>query len=230
MHFRNLIGRFNNLGGLLLVLSVGLALGLWVFGAVLLWTMRQNELAKAVQAGDNTVSTMAVDIARNLEMFDLSLRAVIDNLDHPGVQSVSKSIRQLILFDRAATAKHLSSIKVLNETGQLTINSRTLTPVRREYSSRDYFLVHRDNPNVGLYIGQPFLSASNKWLIGISRRLARADGSFAGVVVGTIELDYFRELFEKVVQTPSSVLALFHTDGTLLMREFLSVGGTSAAI
>jgi len=219
MHLSNSTGRFNNLGGALVVSSVGLALGLWVFGAVLLWTMRENELAKAVQAGDNTVAAMSVDIARNLEMFDLSLRAVIDNLDRPGVQSVSKDIRQLILFDRAATAKHLSSIKVLNEAGQLTLDSRTLAPQRREHSSRDYFLVHRDNPNVGLYIGQPFIGADNKWLIGISRRLSRADGSFAGVVVGTIELDYFRELFEKVIQTPRSVLALFHTDGTLLMRS-----------
>jgi diguanylate cyclase (GGDEF)-like protein len=219
MHFSNSTGRFNNLGGWLVILSVGLALGLWVFGAGLLWTMRQNELAKAVQASDNTVSAMSADIARNLEMFDLSLRAVIDNLDHPGVQSASRDIRQLVLFDRAATAKHLSSIKVLNEAGQLTIDSRTLAPPRKDLSSHDYFLVHRDNPNVGLYIGQPFIGGSGKWLIGISRRLSRADGSFAGVVVGTIELDYFRELFEKVVQTPSSVLALFHTDGTLLMRS-----------
>ena len=228
MHFRSLTARFNNLGGSLVVLSVGLALGLWVFGAVLLWTMRQNELAKAVRASDNTVSAMSADIARNLEMFDLSLRAVIDNLSHPGVQSVSKDIRQLVLFDRAATAKHLSSIKVLNEAGELTIDSRTLTPPKRQLSSRDYFLVHRDNPNVGLYIGQPFIGADNKWLIGISRRLSRADGSFAGVVVGTIELDYFRELFEKVVQTPSSVLALFHTDGTLLMRSPFNRGASGA--
>ncbi len=90
--------------------------------------MRENELAKAVQASDNTVSAMSVDISRNLEMFDLSLRAVIDNLGHPGVQSVSKDIRQLILFDRAATAKHLSSIKVLNEAGQLTIDSPNTRP------------------------------------------------------------------------------------------------------
>lgn len=208
-----------NLRGWLVVFSVGLALVLWIFGAALLWTMRENELAKAVQAGDNTVSTMAVDIARNLEMFDLSLRAVSDNLDHPGIQAVSKDIRQLILFDRAATAKHLSNIKVLNETGELTIDLRTVTPPRREFSSRDYFLAHRGNPDLGLYIGQPFMGDSGRWLIGISRRLSHSDGSFAGVVVGTMELDYFSELFDKILQTPHGVLALFHTDGTLLMRS-----------
>jgi diguanylate cyclase (GGDEF)-like protein len=220
MHFGKYSGSHGKFGGLLVVSSVALALGLWLFGAVLLWTMRENELAKAVLAGDNTVSTMSTDIARNLEMFDLSLHAVSEGLDQPGVQSVSKEIRQLILFDRAATAKHLSSIKVLNDAGQLIIDSRTLNPPRRDLSSRDYFLAHRDNPNLGLHIGQPFVGTDGgKWLIGISRRLSHPDGSFAGVVVGTMELDYFSELFDKVSQSPHSVLALFHTGGTLIMRS-----------
>lgn len=220
MYFEKSKSKVGSLRGWLVVSSVALALGLWIFGGVLLWTMRENELAKAVQAGDNTISTMAADIARNLEMFDLSLRAVSDNLNRPGVQAVTKDIRQLILFDRAATAKHLSSIKVLNESGQLVIDSRTANPPRRDLSARDYFLVHRDNPDVGLYIGQPFVGTDNaKWLVGISRRLSHPDGSFAGVVVGTMELDYFRELFDKVVQTPNSVLALFHSDGIMLMRS-----------
>lgn len=219
MYFEKSTLRRGNRRGLLVVCSIGLAFGLWVFGVALLWTMRQSELAEAVQAGDNMVSAMSVDIARNLEMFDLSLHAVRDNLEHPGVQSVSKDIRQLILFDRAATAKYLSSIKVLDEAGQLAINSRTVNPPRRDLSSRDYFLAHRDNPDLGLYIGQPFVGNHGEWLIGISRRLSHVDGSFAGVVVGTMELDYFKELFDKVQQTPHSVLALFHSDGTLLMRS-----------
>jgi diguanylate cyclase (GGDEF)-like protein len=224
MHFaRTVCGirriHLNNLGVWLIVSSILLALGLWSLGAVLLWTMRENDLAKAVQASDNMVSTMSVDIARNLEMFDLSLQAVVDNLNHPGVESVSKDIRQMILFDRAATAKYLSSIKVLDKDGQITIDSRTLTPPVRDYSTRDYFLVHRQDPNIGLYIGQPFVGARGKYLIGISRRLANSDGSFSGVVVGTMELAYFNDLFGHVVQTPGSVLGLFEDNGTLLMRS-----------
>ncbi len=107
-----------SIAGWLVTASVLLALGLWSFGAILLGTMRSNELAKALQASDNMVSTMANDIARNLEMFDLSLRAVIENMNYPGVDTVGKDIRQMVLFDRAATAKYLASIKVLDENGQ----------------------------------------------------------------------------------------------------------------
>jgi diguanylate cyclase (GGDEF)-like protein len=208
-----------SVGGWLVAVSVMLALGLWSFGAILLWTMRDNELAKTLRASENMVATMSNDIARNLDMFDLSLQGVIENLNHPGVDAVSKDIRQLVLFDRAATAKYLASIKVLNEHGVLTLDSRTLAHAHRDYSSRDYFLVHQDNPNIGLYIGHPFVGGSGRFRVGISRRLSHLDGSFAGVVVGTLELDYFRDMFGRVKMSPGSVLALIHANGTLLMRN-----------
>jgi diguanylate cyclase (GGDEF)-like protein len=208
-----------SIAGWLVTASVLLALGLWSFGAILLWTMRSNELAKALQAGDNMVSTMANDIARNLDMFDLSLRAVIENMNYPGVDSVGKDIRQMVLFDRAATAKYLASIKVLDENGRLILHSRTVAPAMKNYGTRDYFLVHHDNPDLGLYIGHPFIGGSGKYRIGISRRLSQADGSFAGIVVGTMELDYFQDMFGRVTMSPGSVLALTHANGTMLMRN-----------
>jgi diguanylate cyclase (GGDEF)-like protein len=208
-----------SIGAWLVSASVVLALGLWSFGAILLSTMKSNELTKALQASDNMVSTMSNDIARNLDMFDLSLRAVIDNMNYPGVDSVSKDIRQMVLFDRAATAKYLASIKVLDESGRMTFDSRTAAPANKNYSTRDYFLVHHDNPNIGLYIGHPFVGGSGKYRIGISRRLSRADGSLAGIVVGTMELDYFQDMFSRVIMSPGSVLALTHANGTMLMRN-----------
>jgi diguanylate cyclase (GGDEF)-like protein len=214
----------NSIGAWLVAASVVLALGLWSFGAVLLWTMRSNDLAKAVFASDNMVSTMSNEIARNLDMFDLSLQAVIDNINYPGVDSVSKEVRQMVLFDRAATAKYLASIEVLDETGRIKLDSRTTTPEQSDHSTRDYFLVHHDNPNLGLYIGHPFVGARGRYLIGISRRLSHADGSFAGVVVGTMELDYFREMFGRVTLSPGGVLVLANANGTLLMRTPSKLG------
>jgi diguanylate cyclase (GGDEF)-like protein len=125
----------------------------------------------------------------------------------------------MVLFDRAATAKYLVSIKVLDESGRMTFDSRTIAPANRSYSTRDYFLVHHDNPNIGLYIGHPFVGGSGKYRIGISRRLSRTDGSFAGIVTGTMELNYFQDMFSRVTMSPGSVLALTHANGTLLMRN-----------
>jgi len=215
---------FQHIGTWLVTASIILALGLWTSGAVLVWMMRSNVLSRALLASDNLLATMSNDIARNLDMFDLSLRGVIDNSNHPGIGSVSKDIRQLVLFDRAATAKYLRSIKVLDKNGWLTIDSRTVTPQSKNYSLRDYFLAQRDNSDAGLYVGSPFFGDSGGYRIGISRRLANRDGSFAGVVVGVMELDYFKDMFSRVAIGPGSLLALSNVDGTLLMRRPLDAG------
>jgi diguanylate cyclase (GGDEF)-like protein len=215
---------FQHVGTWLVTASIVLALGLWTSGAVLLWMMRSNVLSKALLASDNLLATMSSDIARNLDMFDLSLQAVIDNSKHPGIGSVSKDIRQLVLFDRAATAKYLRSIQVLDKDGWLSLDSRTLSPPRKNHSSRDYFLVHQSNPGIGFYLGTPFFGDRGGYRIGISRRLSNRDGSFAGVVVGVMELNYFKDMFSRVEISPGSLLAMTNVDGTLLMRRPLGAG------
>ncbi len=102
--------------------------------------------------------------------------------------------------------------------------SRTLSPPRRNHSSRDYFLVHRNNPGIGLYIGTPFFGDKGGYRIGISRRLSDRDGAFAGVVVGVMELNYFKDMFSRVEISPGSLLAMTNVDGTMLMRSPLDAG------
>lgn len=55
--------------------------------------------------------------------------------------------------------------------------------------------------------------------IALSRRLSNPDGSFAGVVVGTMRrLNYFRNLFAGMNLGASGSMALMLADGTMLMR------------
>jgi diguanylate cyclase (GGDEF)-like protein len=84
--------------------------------------------------------------------------------------------------------------------------------------------VHRNNPGIGLYLGTPFFGDRGGYRIGISRRLSNPDGSFAGIVVGVMELDYFKDMFSRVEISPGSLLAMTNVDGTLLMRRPLDAG------
>jgi hypothetical protein len=107
---------------------------------------------------------------------------------------------------------------VLDETGRLRHDSRSPSPQPLDLPDRDYFKVHRTKQSV-LYVGHPSgAQTSGSLLIGISKRLSHADGSFAGVVVGTMQLDYFKKLFEDVAFGPHSNITLARTDGTVLMR------------
>ena len=184
-----------------------------------MWEMRQAHWDKASQASNNIVATIEADIARTIDSYDLSLQGVIDGLKLPETNQVSKETRQVILFDRAATAKHLGAIRVIDAEGRTIIDSRNLDPQQPNRSERDYFKVHAQSANAGLYIGRPFEGDDGQYIIGISRRLSHPDGSFAGVVVGSLQLGYFHDLFRKVKLGQDGAMGLTRTDGIMLMRS-----------
>jgi len=187
---------------------------------VLLHGARTQEFERASTEASNLSAVISQDIARNLQLFDLSIQGAVDDLGNPAVMAAPKALRQLILFDRSATAPYLGAILVLDAAGDLQIDSRTLEPRPINYADRDYFKVQAGKADVGLYISQPLISRSDGQLIvGLSRRINKADGSFGGVVAGTLHLKYLQHLFSKMKLGPGGALALFRTDGMLIMRE-----------
>jgi Cache domain len=165
------------------------------------------------------LAAVASDMSHNFETLDLSLQAVVENLKQPGIEQLRPELRNLVLFDCSATARHLGSILVLDEDGNLRFDSRTLTPAPLNVADRDYFQVYKNNDKVGMYISRPLTRRrSQDPAIGISRRLSHADGSFAGVVVGTLRLASLRQLFENVTRGSQSNITLSRSDGILLMR------------
>jgi Cache domain len=152
------------------------------------------------------VAAIELDTLLNIESFDLSLQAVVDNLNH-------------VLFDRSATARHLDAVVVVDETGHVRFDSRTIDPKPASRAGREYFQFHQNSGESGLHVGGLIVAkTTGQRVITLSRRLSHPDGSFAGVVVGGLRLSYFQELFKNISLGPNDNITLSSTDGTLLMR------------
>jgi diguanylate cyclase (GGDEF)-like protein len=165
------------------------------------------------------IATIESDIARNIESYDLSLRAVIDNLSYSEIATVSPQFRQLVLFDRSATAKHLDAIVLLDENGIIRLDSRTPFAKPESRADRSYFQFHKNSTEHRLHINEPIVArGSGKRIMVVSRRLSNPDGTFAGVVAGAMRLSYFEQLFKNAVLGAGGTITLSHMDGTLLMR------------
>ena len=186
----------------------------------LLLDARDSDRAKASTEIANLTTAVTRDIARTLELYDLSIRGVLEGIGNPAVMTASKPLRQLILFDRAASAQFLGALLVLDERGDVVIDSSSVTPRPFNYADRDYFKVHAQRRDQGLYVGQPGRSKTDdQMIVSLSRRISKPDGGFGGVVVGTLRLDYFHQLFSRLNLGTRGALSLFRTDGTMLMRE-----------
>src|ERR1700722_12414936 len=182
---------------LLIVSSVVTVIGFSGICASVILDMRRGEEALARQTLENLASGIDADLSRNVELFDLSLRAVASDMLMPEINQISKPIRQLILFDRAATARDFGAIQVFDAEGRLTIDASTLDPAPENRSDEDYFKVHRDQPDTGLYISRPMLH-HGAYAVVLSRRITGADGRFLGVVAGSIRFSYFHDLFGRL--------------------------------
>jgi diguanylate cyclase (GGDEF)-like protein len=202
---------------LLIVSSVVTVIGFSAICASVLLDMRHGEEKLARQTLENLASGINADINRNVELYDLSLHAVASGMVLPEIQDVSKSIRQLILFDHAATADHFGAIQVFDAEGQLTVDSATPDPAPQNRADEEFFRVHRDQSDVGLFISRPTLH-QGAYAIVLSRRITGADGRFLGVVAGSIRFSYFHELFGRLQLDPDDTIAVLRRDGTMIMR------------
>src|SRR3977135_1630434 len=199
---------------LLIVSSVATVIGFSPICAGVMLDMRRGEEELARQTLENLASGIDADISRNVELYDLSLRAVASNMGMPEIKDVSKPIRHLILFDHAATAKHFGAIQVFDAEGRLTIDASTLDPVPDNRRDEEFFRVHRDQPDAGLFISRPTLHRG-AYAIVLSRRITGDDGAFLGVVAGSIRFSYFHDLFGRLQLGPEETITDLTRDAPL---------------
>ncbi len=203
---------------LLIASSVAAVIGFTAVCSSVLLDMRRGEEALARQMIDNLATGIDTDISRNIELYDRSLRAVVSNIVLPEINRVSRPVLHLILFDHAANARHFGAVQVFDADGRLTVDASSLDPAPENRSDEEYFRVHRDNPDAGLFISRPMLYRG-AYAIVLSRRITGTDGSFRGVVVGSIRFSYFHDLFDRLNLDETDTVTVLRRDRTIIMRK-----------
>ncbi|WP_421380843.1 sensor domain-containing diguanylate cyclase (plasmid) [Paraburkholderia sp. DD10] len=189
--------------------------------ATVLYQGRLDAMERARETSRNLALIAERDIERNFELYALSLQAAGDGMNDPQVLALPPELRRQVLFDRAATAKDLGSMLVLDAGGNIVVDSGSDVPRQGNFADRRYFTVQRDDPNAGLYISDPYRSRLRNGLpsIALSRRLSNPDGSFAGIVMIAVNLEYFCRLFAGLSLGPHGAVSLIGRNGIMIMRQ-----------
>ncbi len=203
------------------IVAAVIAASIFALSGAVLWQSRQDTWHEAEAASHNLLNAVARDISTNIGLLDLALKGVVQGLAYPDLSHLPSEVRHLILFDRIATTTYLGSILVLDEAGKVVADAASVRPREGDFSDRDYFTVHRERADVGLYVSRPYNSRfrDGDLSVAISRRLTHPDGRFAGVVIGAMSLSNIQQAFRGLNLGHDSAVSLFRSDGTLLMRE-----------
>jgi diguanylate cyclase (GGDEF)-like protein len=202
------------LGGFVVLALLGL-----IAGVIL--QLRQDVWGRTEQSSRNLTVALARDITRNIALYDLSLKATLEALSMPEVLRAPPPLRQLALFGGATGAEHLGSLLVLNAAGEVVAASTSPVPANLDLADRDYFQAQIAAPGVEPFVSRAFASRlrGGDPTIAISRRISAADGSFGGIVVGSLRLTFFNELFAKLDLGPDSSVTILRTDGRIVARH-----------
>ncbi len=203
----------------LVSLALLVALGIGALFGQAIWSMRSTTWTSAERTGTNLAYTLQQAIATLLRNLDASIVGLAKDLEDPLLLGLPTELRNRVLFDHSLRAQGLSAVLVLDAQGQRMFDSTGLESDVVDFSDRDYFHALRSGEYQGLFIGKPIYSRlTGQGTLPISRAWFKPDGSFGGVVAGSIRLDHLQALFAAVQIGPQSSINLYHTDGALVAR------------
>src|SRR5215210_6513861 len=105
-----------------LLVSVIVTLALAAVSASMLLDLRRDAWDQATLNSESLLKVLAQDIARTLEIYDLSMQGVVDGLNRPEMAGMSPGLRQVLLFDRAANLRDAGPLLVVDERGKVVID------------------------------------------------------------------------------------------------------------
>lgn len=204
------------------IIASGAALAALILAlcGIALWQGRADAITRGRETSSNLITVVNRDIARNVEIYGLSLRAVVDGVQTPAVMAMAPAMRDKVLFDRAMSAPFIGDVVVTDETGEILIaHGKDAPPV--QIAQQDFFIAQAHATDAGLFISHPFHNGSqdDDWRVAMSRRIERADGSFAGIAMLTVRLEYFERLMSHLDLGNKGSATLIQTDGTLMARQ-----------
>ena len=181
---------------------------------------RQVQLKEMTSATANLARAMAQHANDTIKESDIALSGVAERVEHDGTGPVSLERLRQLFSSRLSQLPQLNGLFVFDRNGQLIVSGDPGKPRSYNNADRDYFVFHRTHADRATRVGMPLLSrATGKWVVPVSRRIVDADGNFAGVVVATIDINFFLRFYDSLDIGHGGAAALILDSGRMVVRR-----------
>ena len=204
----------------LLWLSIGFTVGSACLIALALTYLRSQTIESGTRLTQSFAQVIEEQTTRTIQTVDQRLQLAGDSMAQLGVkgQANEQSVR-LLLRHQVKELPSVRAIWVMDAQGRIRYDSDEGN-IGVSLADRPYFQIYLTQPLTGFYLGAPVRSRSTgTWLISAARPLYSSNGSFAGIIVAAVEPPYFDKLWRGIDLGAKGSIALFRSDGTLMMRS-----------
>jgi diguanylate cyclase (GGDEF)-like protein/PAS domain S-box-containing protein len=204
------------------LLTVILLANLFVFALVYLaiTQSRQQYEDRAVIASKNLALLLEKQVDDKVEEVNLLVLALKDSIDR---QMLEGGIQKDFLNARIATLRSrlegLDGIRVTDAEGIVRYGTNVPDDSNVSIAEDEHFPFLKAHPEAGTVISRPkFGKISKRWTLKVVRRYNHPDGSFAGLVSGIVDLEYFVRQFSALDIDANDVVVLRDADMRMIAR------------
>ncbi len=182
-------------------------------------TQRADVIADARLDTANLTSSLIQHAELTFQTADAILISIVDRLEHETPNAAERLRLKALFAVEVSHSPQFISFAVIDSDGAMIVSTFGEAGAG-QFSDREYFSYHRANNNDELHIGAPIRGRKAEgWIIPVSRRFNKPDGTFGGVAVATINPRYFQDAYDRLELGQNSAVILVSTSGTLLVRR-----------
>jgi PAS domain S-box-containing protein len=142
-----------------------------------------------------------------------SMQRILNDLPHWRAGNSYKPAANIMLKALDEAIPGVRTFVIIDARGIARASNRAEL-IGRDLSKREYFTTvrHYHDPDA-LYLSPPYTTALNVYAMNLSRMIPGPAGEFNGIIVATLDPDYFKTLLASVQYAPDMWVAIAHGDG-----------------
>lgn len=201
-------------------ISVFLLLILFTVAGSNIWSLYSNWNNRVRRMADQAMN-LSVSQARQADdtflQVEFTLRDILREVREHGMPDIRSSSMHRFLQIHQERLSQLHGLFIYNAEGNWIATAGEKVPEHPNNADREYFQWHRTHPGTAMHIGKVLRSRStDDLIIPVSLRMDDNNGNFAGVILATVRVDYFRQFYNYFELGTRDILALTLADSTVL--------------
>lgn len=181
------------------------------------WAARDAVLKGAETEMANVARSLTQHAEDSLDLLDSGVVGVVSRLEMDGAGPATIAKLRTLLEARKRAVERIHSLAIIDDQGNWLTLPGTIGST---FSDDAFFRHHQLSAKREAHVGRPVKSLlDGEWVITLSRRFNKPDGSFGGVVLATISSEYLSHFYEQFEIGRNSSVALTHGDGLIVARN-----------
>ena len=217
---RRLLAWLRSTNPLRLVTLSAAALTMIAAGASIWWLYNLHR-ASTERELTNLSMMVSEHVARAMGTIDLILSQIGDRMLTVPMNEAPERLRlHLALSDMTRALAYIDSISVYDSEGRVIASSTGYPADGPRVADSEAFIALRNDASKSPYLSV-IASGNDKWQRGITLNsaLVKPGSGFSGMVMVRLDLREFADFFASIDLGPNTAVAMFRSDGELLLRS-----------